>query len=388
MTKGYKIRIYPNKAQEELIKKHIDACRFMWNYMLNEQHNAYEETGKRLSRFDMIYKLKPMKQDEKYKWLNDVSNSSLVRTCTDLDKAYQFYFKRINKGLPKHRSARDKKRSYPVCTEKFYISGKKAYVQKVGFIRYKTDFDLPEGRDVKFIDVRITAETDGRYMLSFCLAYDNQIRELNDYSMGIDLGIKELAVVAYGDEQLVFHNINKSRQIRKIKEKIRHTQRGISRKHEASKKRNGKYTKTKNIMREETKLRKLHRRIVGIRNNYNHQSTARLVSLLPSRVVMEDLNVIGMMKNRHLSRAVSEQCLYDFMMKMKYKCEWNGIEFVIADRYYPSSKTCSCCGSVKKDLKLSDRTYRCEACGLVIDRDYNAAINLMRYEAQFTRASA
>ena len=198
--------------------------------------------------------------------------------------------------------------------------------------------------------------------------------------MGIDLGVKDLAIAEYNGERIVFTNINKSRKMRQLNKQQKHLQRSISRKYEANHK-GKRYVKTKNIDRSESKLRRLHARITNIRTNYIHQCTHRLISLLPKRIVMEDLNVQGMMKNKHLSKAVQEQCFFEFRRQMQYKCEWNGIELVLADRFYPSSKTCSCCGNIKHDLKLSDRVYKCDVCGTVIDRDYNAAINLSRYVA-------
>ena len=196
--------------------------------------------------------------------------------------------------------------------------------------------------------------------------------------MGVDLGVKDLAVVEFNNEKIVFHNINKSKKVRILKKRIQHTQRTISRKYECNRK-GSKYFKTNNILKEETKLRKLHYRLANIRNNYIHQTTHSLVKLLPKRVVMEDLNVTGMMSNRHLSKAIQEQGFNEFIRQMRYKCEWNNIEFVQVDRFYPSSKTCSNCGCIKSNLKLKDRTYVCEDCGFTIDRDYNAAINLSRY---------
>ena len=168
--------------------------------------------------------------------------------------------------------------------------------------------------------------------------------------------------------------------MRELTKRIERLQRSISRKYEANRIGN-RFVKTNNIVRAEERLRKLQARKANIRQNYLHQTTHQLVSMLPYRVVMEDLNVSGMMKNRHLSKAIAEQGFYEFIRQMRYKCEWNGIEFVQADRFYPSSKTCSCCGCIKKNLKLSDRTFICDDCGVVIDRDYNAAINLSRYAA-------
>jgi putative transposase len=216
-------------------------------------------------------------------------------------------------------------------------------------------------------------------MLTFCIECDKQAVELNDYNMGIDLGVKELATVAYGDKSLVFHNINKSHRVRIIERNIKLLQRKIARKYRQNKQCNAN-NKTRNIEKCEEKLRRLFARLSNIRLNYTHQTTHALVTLLPKRVVMEDINVCGLMKNRHLSKAIYTQCFYKFIKQMRYKCEWNGIEFVQADRFYPSSKTCSCCGNVKSDLKLDNRTYVCSNCGSTIDRDLNAAINLMRYK--------
>lgn len=215
-------------------------------------------------------------------------------------------------------------------------------------------------------------------MLGFAMERENQAPALTDQTMGIDLGIKDLAIAELNGEKIVFYNINKSKKIRYLKNQRKHTERSISRKYEANRVGN-KYFKTNNIIREEDKLRKLHARIANIRHNYIHQATHTLISKLPKRVVMEDLCVKDMLKDRHLSKYIHEQCFYEFIRQMEYKCEWNGIEFVQVDRYYPSSKTCSQCGHIKKNLKLSDRTYVCDECGLVIDRDYNAAINLSKY---------
>ncbi len=386
MIEGFKIRVYPTKEQENLIWKHIGACRFIWNYMLALQEERYKSGEKHLSAFGMSYLLTPLKQQEKYAWLYEVSNTSIQRTCSDLAEAYQRFFKN-GSGHPRFKSRKRSKPAYPVRSDAMYFSDHYAQIQKLGKVRYKSDFQFPEGRGHKFSNVRLSF-VNGKYMLSFGMECENQAPVLNDFSMGIDLGIKELAVVACGDKQIIFHNINKSRQIRQLKQRIRCLQRGISRKYEASRKRTGRYEKTKNILRQEDQLRKLHARLTGIRNNYLHQTTHTLVSTLPRRVVMEDLNVFGMMKNKHLSKAIAEQCFYEFIRQMKYKCEWNGIPFLQVPRFYPSSKTCSRCGALKKDLKLSVRTYTCSHCGLSVDRDYNAAINLMRYEGQETRASA
>jgi len=377
LIKGFKIRIYPTKDQEKMLWRHIGACRFIWNLMLDIQNKQYELGAKHLSAFDMINLLTAVKADEEYSWLNEVSRSSLDRECQDVSKAYERFFKKIS-NFPKFKSRKRSKPAYPV-RETIWFQNGMASIEKIGKVKYKTDFELPQGTGHKFGNVRISMK-NGKWLLGFVMECENQAPQLTDKVMGIDLGVKDLATVAVDDEQLVFGNINKSRKMRFLEKQIRHLQRTISRKYEANRV-GRRYVKTNNILRCEDKLRRLFARQTDIRSNYIHQTTHKLVSMLPMRITMEDLNVQGMMKNRHLSRAVQQQCFYEFRRQMQYKCEWAGIELIFADRFYPSSKTCSCCGNVKHDLKLSDRTYTCSCCGAVIDRDYNAAINLMRYAA-------
>ena len=204
---------------------------------------------------------------------------------------------------------------------------------------------------------------------------ENQVNLNENLSIGIDLGVKDLAICSNG---MVFKNINKTKSVKKLKKKLKRLQRQVSRKYEANKVGN-KYIKTNNIIKLEKQIKLIYRKLSNIRLNHIHQATNAIIKQCPYRIVMEDLNISGMMKNRHLAKAIQEQCLYDFRRQMKYKCEFNGIEFVQADRFYPSSKTCSCCGYIKKNLKLKDRVFICDDCGLTIDRDYNASLNLMNY---------
>jgi putative transposase len=345
--------------------------------MLCKQIELYNAGKKHLSRFDMIKLITPLKNDGEHEWLYDVSNTSLQIVCSDLNESYQSFFKR-RAGLPKFKSQKKSKLSFPIDTVKLWFDGDGfAHIIKIGRVKFKTDFCLPTGKGHKFSNARIS-NTNGKWMLSFGMECENQAHTLNDYNVGIDLGIKDSAVVAYDDNKLVFHNINKSKNVRSIKKRIAHLQRSISRKYDVNKQGNS-YIKTKNIEREEAKLRKLYAHLSGIRSNYIHQSTHTIVSLLPKRVVMEDLNVTGMMKNRHLSKVIQEQSFYEWIRQLRYKCEWNGIEFVQVDRFYPSSKTCHACGCVNHDLKLKDRIFVCDECGYSEDRDYNAALNLMSY---------
>lgn len=358
---------------------HFGACRFIWNYMLDLQNKRQINGEKLLSFYDMEKLLTPLKREEQYKWLNKISNTTLCRTISVLSISYSTFFKK-HAGHPKFKSRKKAKPNFRVSEQigKFYFSKGFVQIPKIGHVKYKTDFLIPQGRTQKFCNPRVSY-INGKYILSFTMQCENQTHTLNDESMGIDLGIKELAVVAFGDKQIVFHNINKSKKIRMLEKKLKHTNRTISRKYECSKERTGRYEKTKNIEREEEKLKKLYARMKGIRHNYLHQTTHALVSMLPTQVVMEDLDVSKLMDNKHLRKPLQEQCLYEFIRQMKYKCEWNEIEFIQVSRFFPSSKTCSRCGYKKKNLKLSERVYSCEKCGLKIDRDYNAAINLMRY---------
>ena len=373
--KSYKIRLYPTKEQEQKMLSHDGACRFIWNYMLDHQQELYKNGEKYLSGFSMINLLKPLKNDGLHNWLYDVSNKSLSYICIDLDKAYQNFFNKKS-GFPKFKSRKLNRPKFPI-RENIWFSDGVVAIEKIGKVRYNTDFELPFGKGHKFTNPRIS-KSGGKWMLSFGMMCESQALQLTDVSMGIDLGLKDLAVAEFNEEQIVFHNINKSRKIRKLNRKIIRTQRSISRKYNRNKVGN-KFVKTNNIMKEEDKLRKLYAHVSNIRMNYIHQTTHFLVSKLPRRVIMEDRDIVDMMKNKHLSKAIKEQCFHEFIRQMRYKCEWRGIEFVQANRFYPSSKTCSCCGNIKRDLKLKDRVYKCDVCGLVIDRDYNAAINLSRY---------
>lgn len=378
MIKTYRIRLYPTKEQESLMWQHIGACRYVWNWMLAKQEELYEQGEKHLSAFSMIKLLVPLKNDGEHSWLYDISATSCQIICQDIDKAYKEFFAK-RRGFPRFKSRKRSKPSFPVCNEKLRIvSHSIMQIQKLGRVKCRIDNRLNADTTYKFSNARITYK-NGKWIMTVGIESESQVPELTDKSMGIDLGVKDSAIVAFGSEQIVFPNINKGRQTRLLKKRIKHLQRSASRKYEANKT-GKKYRKTKNIEKCEEKLRKLHERLSNIRTNYIHQSTSKLIKLLPCRVVMEDLNVKGMMKNRHLSKAVQEQCLSEWIRQMQYKCALNGIEFIQADRFYPSSKTCSNCGCIKHDLKLSDRTFVCNECGFTIDRDYQAALNLMRYE--------
>lgn len=379
IIKGYRIRLYPTKEQEEKFWKHIHACRYIWNYMLEKQMILDLEGEDYLTGYQMISLLTPLKKEEKYKWLSEVASHSLQRTCLVLAETFSLYLKKKS-NFPKFKSKKKSKSNFPTSIENFYfVNNKLLNIEKVGKVKYKSNFNFPHGFKIfQFINPKVSY-VNGKWFVSFGVRCEKQTPKLNDISMGIDLGIKSLAVVEYNNSSLIFNNINKSKKIKDLEKKKKYLQRKISRKYEMN--RQGKtYIKTNNIKREEEKLRKLYAKLSNIRHNYIHQTTHYLTyHLLPKRIVMEDLNIMGMIKNSYLSKSVFDQCLYEFIRQMKYKCDWNGIEFIQADRMFPSSKTCSKCGNIKKDLKLSDRIYKCPICGNKIDRDYNAAVNLSRY---------
>lgn len=255
-------------------------------------------------------------------------------------------------------------------------------IPSIGKIRYKTNYKIPYGRNVKFSNPRITyISSSHKWILSVGIECENQAHELTDRIAGIDLGIKELAVVAIGNEKMVFHNINKAKRMRNLYSKQKYIQRIISRKYETNNRihPSEKWKKTNQILKYERILQSIYCKMRNIRNDYLHKTTHAIISNLPCEIVMETLDVQDMMKNRYLAQKISDQCFHEFIRQMRYKCEYNGIKFTQVDRFYPSSKTCSCCGAIKTDLKLSDRIYCCSTCGLKIDRDLNAAINLKKY---------
>ena len=376
MIKGYKIRLIPTKEQEELMLKSIGCSRFAWNWALNKSKEMYEQ-GNKYSMSDIIKKFTQLKRQEDFKWLNEVSSKVTCESMRNLDKAFKQFFK-TKKGYPKFKSKKKSKQSFYVRAENLYfLESGTCNIEKIGKVKYKTNYKIPIGRNkCKFTNPYCSY--DGKYWyLGFGMEFnENQIELNKDLKIGIDLGVKELAFCSNG---MVFKNINKSLKVRKLKKKLKRLQRKVSRKYEMNRQGN-KYIKTNNIIKLEKQIRILYRKLTNIRSNHIYQSINTILKEKPYRVIMEDLNVKNMMKNKHLSQSISEQCFYKFTSTMKYKCEWNGIEFIQVDRFYPSSKTCSGCGNVKKDLKLSDRTYICSECGLVIDRDLNASINLMNYE--------
>ena len=371
MIKTLTIRLYPTKEQEVLFRKHIGAMRYIYNWALNKNNILYKNKKIKYSSFELSKQLTQYKKE--CLWLNEISSATLREAIRDLDKAYVNFYKGRSK-LPKFKSKKYSKLTFYSRYEKVYFKEDVVNLEKIGKVKYKSSYDINLAKISKFKNPHISF--NGRcWVLTIGIDMNNTIEKLTNESLGIDLGIKELAICS---NNMVFPNINKGYVIKNLEKRLRRLQRKVSRKYEKNKQGN-KYNKTCNIVRLEKQIKKLHRKLYNIRQNYIHQVTSTIVRTKPCRIVMEDLNIKGMMKNKHLSKAIQQQKLYEFTRQMKYKCEWLGIEFIQANRFYPSSKTCSNCGHIKKDLKLSDRTYICEECGLVINRDLNASINLANY---------
>ena len=371
MKKSLKIRLLPTEQQELLMLKSIGCSRFAYNWALNRCNELYEQ-GIKYNMSNIRKEFTQLKKQEEFKWLNEVSNTTMVEAMRNLDKAFKTFFK-TKKGYPKFKSKRKSKQSFYVTYDNLYFKKGICNIEKVGKIKFKTNYNIP---NCKYSNPYCSY--DGKYWyLSFGVEVEENQTTLNkDLSIGIDLGIKDLAIVNCLDKPI--RNINKTKRVKVLKKRLRRLQRQVSRKYEANRCGN-KFVKTNNIIKLEDQIKLLHRKLSNIRNNHIHQATSKIIKLNPYRIVMEDLNIVGMMKNKHLSKAIAEQGFYEFIRQIKYKCEFNGIEFIQVDRWYPSSKTCSCCGNVKQDLKLKDREYVCDKCGLVIDRDKNASINLGNY---------
>ena len=372
MILSKKVRLYPSELQEQKLFQSVGTARFIYNWTLSKQEENYKNGGKFISDGVLRKELTQLKKSE-LSWLNEVSNNVSKQAVKDACNAYKRFFNGLS-DKPRFKSRRKSKKSFYNDNIKLKVKENRLVnIEKVGWI--KTNEQLPIG--VKYSNPRISH--DNKYWYISVGIEKEQIKEdLTDVSLGIDLGLKILAICSDGT---VFKNINKSNVVRKIEKRLKRLkrlQRQVSRKYEQNKK--GKeYVKTKNIIKLEKQIQQVHRRLANIRNNYLHKTTTSIVKTKPYRVVIEDLNIKGMMKNKHLSDAIRKQGFYEFKRQLEYKCKFRGIKLVVADRFYPSSKTCSQCGKVKKDLKLKDRVYNC-SCGLSIDRDLNASINLSRYK--------
>lgn len=370
MIKAIKVRLYPTKQQEVLMWKSVGAMRFVYNWTLDKQNENYKNGGKFIDDSVLRKELTQLKKGE-LSWLKDLSSQLTTQSVKDACDSYKKFFKGLSQ-YPRFKSRKKSKASFYVRHNSLNPNETTINFEKIGRVKIKPN-QIPLG--LKYNNPRCSHDGKYWYLSVGIECNENQVELNQDLSIGVDLGLKDLAILSTGE---VYKNINKSKEMGRLYKKLERLQKQVSRKYEMNRDGN-KFVKTKNIIKLEKQIKLVHRRITNIRQNYNHQLTNGIIKQRPYRVVIEDLNIKGMMKNRHLSKAVSRQGFYEIRRQLEYKCKFNNIELVVADRWYPSSKTCSCCGNVKHNLKLSDRIYICEKCGLVIDRDLQAAINLSKY---------
>ena len=381
MIKSIKVRLNPNNKQLTKLFQYAGCARFAYNWAIAREQESYNQGNNFLFDNELRKEFTQLKKQEEYKWLNDVSCNVTKQAIKDACNTYKRFFK----GRCKYPRFKSKKYSTPsfyqdnvrirftnthVKVEGFSKS-KKQNKQKLNWIKLCEKGRIPT--NCRYMNPRFTY--DGLYWyVSVGVEVDITNTLASNEGIGVDLGIKDLAVCSNGS---TYKNINKIQKVKKLEKRKRRLQRSISRRYEKNKK-GVSYCKTCNIIKREKELLKVVKRLTNIRHNHIHQITSEIVKRKPSFICIEDLNVSGMIKNRHLSKAVQQQGFYEFRRQIEYKSEWSNIPVIIADRFFPSSKLCSCCGTIKKDLKLSDRTYKCE-CGNVIDRDFQASLNLQTY---------
>ena len=375
MLKSFKTEINPTEEQKVRIRKTIGTCRFIYNFYLTHSKELHE-SGKKFmssSRFRVWLNNEYLPNHPEYSWIKEAYSKSVTQAVNDGQTAFTRFFN--------HKSAFPKfKKKGKSDVEMYFVRNNpkdclcerhRIKIPSLGWVRIKEKGYIPTTKDgyvIKSGHVSIKAD---RYYVSVLVEIpDKRTANNSSKGIGIDLGLKDFAIVSNGK---TYKNINKSAKLKKLEKKLVREQRSLSRKYENLKK--GESTQKRNIQKQRLKIQKLHHRIDNIRTDYINKIIAEIVKTKPSHITIEDLNVSGMMKNRHLSKAVASQKFYEFKTKLQAKCKENGIELRIVDRWYPSSKTCHCCKNIKKDLKLSDRLFRCD-CGYIEDRDFNAALNL------------
>lgn len=379
MLKSYKTEIKPTEEQKLIIKRTIGVCRYVYNFYLIHNKEIYLKDKSFISgvEFSKWLNNEFIPNNSEYGWIKEVSSKSVKQSIMRADMAFKRFFNKQSQFPKFKKKNKSDVKMYFVKTDAKTIipcERHRIKIPTLGWVNLKEKGYIPTNEIIKSGTVSIRA---GRYYVSVLVDENttHDISELNDFGIGIDLGLKDFAICSNG---ITKDNINKLKTVRYLENKLNREQRRLSRKYESLKKRSKKTkgeTTRQNINKQILKVQRLHQRINNIRTNYINQFVNELVKTKPNYITIEDLNIKGMMKNKHLSKAVAQQNFYSFRIKLKNKCKQNGIELIIADRWYPSSKTCHQCGTIKKDLKLSDRVYKCE-CGYTEDRDYNASLNL------------
>ena len=373
--RAYKTEINPTEEQKRIIHQTIGVCRYVYNFYLAHNKEVYEKEKRFVSGMDFSKWLNNefLPNNQEFLWIKQAGSKAVKQSIMNAEIAFKRFFEKQS-DFPKFkkRGKSNVKMYFPKNNKTDWtIERHKIKVPTLGFVRLKEKGYIPTNSKVMSGTVSMQA---GRYYVSVLVDEDCQtVTQNNNAGIGIDLGIKEFVVMSDGNSK---KNINKTTQVKKLEKSLKREQRCLSRKYETKKK--GKATTSaKNIEKQKLKVQKLHQRLTNIRKDYINQIVSELVKTKPKHITIEDLNIKGMMKNRHLSKAVAQQNFYYFRVQLASKCKQYGIELRVVARWYPSSKTCTCCGYIKKDLKLSDRVYICDACGFEMDRDLNAAINLV-----------
>ncbi|MFY8243129.1 RNA-guided endonuclease InsQ/TnpB family protein [Clostridium perfringens] len=378
MKRAYKIEIDPTAEQKYKIHQTIGVSRFIYNFYIAHNKEIYDREGKFVSGMDFSKWLNNeyIPNNKDMKWIKEVSSKATKQAIMNGDKSFRDFFKKA-KGFPKFKKKKnqDVKAYFPKNNKTDWtIERHKVKIPTLGWIRLKEFGYIPVNSIVK--SGTVSQKADRYYVSILVEENDKKVYKSTNEGVGIDLGVKEFVVCSDG---IKFKNINKTSTVKKIEKKLKREQRKLSRKYESLKIRNknikeGRATR-QNIQKQVVKVQKLHQRLTNIRTDYINKIVSSIIKQKPSYITIEDLNVKGMMKNKHLSKAIASQKFFEFKTKLTFKCKENHIELRIVDRFYPSSKTCSNCGEIKQDLKLSDRIYKCD-CGLTIDRDLNSSINL------------
>ena len=375
LLKSFKTEINPTEEQKVKIRKTIGTCRYIYNFYLAHNKELHDNGEKFMSgkSFSVWLNNEYLPKNPDKLWIKEVSSKSVKRSIENGCVAFTRFFK--------HQSAFPNFKKKGKSDVKMYFvknnpkdcrcERHRMNIPSLGWVRMKEKGYVPTTKDgyvMKSGHVSIKAD---RYYVSVLIEIqNNKTADNSNEGIGIDLGLKDFAIVSNGK---TYKNINKSAKLKKLEKQLIREQRSLSRKYEHLKK--GESTQRANIQKQTLKVQKLHHKIDDIRIDYINKTIAEMVKTKPSYITIEDLNVSGMMKNKHLSKAVASQKFYEFRTKLQAKCKENGIELRVVARWYPSSKTCHCCGAIRKDLKLSDRIFQCD-CGYIEDRDFNAALNL------------
>ena len=375
MLKSFKTEINPTEEQKARIRKTIGTCRYVYNFYLGHNKALHDDGEKFMTgkSFSLWLNNEYIPDNPDKTWIREVYSKAVKKSIEDGCAAFTRFFKHQSDFPKFKKKGKSDVKMYFVRNnpKDCQCERHRLKIPTLGWIRIKEKGYIPTTKDGYMIrSGTVSVKTDRFYVSVLVEIPDVNINNNLNEGIGIDLGLKDFAIISNGK---TYRNINKSAGLKKLEKQLIREQRSLSRKYESLKK--GESTQRANIQKQKLKVQKLHHKMDNIRTDYINKTIAEIVKTKPSYITIEDLNVKGMMKNRCLSKAVASQKFYEFRTRLKAKCDENGIELRVADRFYPSSKTCHHCGSVRKNLKLSDRIYRCE-CGYVADRDLNAALNL------------